>query len=578
MLNLKTAHPDVYTHFMCGHHVIRRSDRLWAGLSTDLIIEQVLMRSIKSTGGLTRGRGMGEAQRTQWLLAMPVCAEYNNAMQQVTGAGYKSSDQHVESTKTRKEKDHNDIVTLHEFLSERSPFTEDKSLRNIETGMVANDEANSDNAKEIGDKILVSMSEQLVTEFSFRKKCQAIPLDAKRPTNTNIIQTPQVDPQLMFQRLTTAGQENLNNMAELFKFELSSFPSSMFESNGFLRQATKSTLAEAIWNSGTCQSTELPVSASIAHVIDGGYRVPWTKDQTFSQICSKYVDHVKKKFRSSTIVLDGYDNHSTKDITHMRRSKGIVSNVVTFTKDMPFRVKKETFLANDANKQRFVNLLKDTFIENGIDAIQAEDDADLLIVQTAVAKSSAEEVIVFGEDTDLLILLCHHAKQDQKPIYFTSDKQATTKAHKIWDISKTKLVIGEELCHQLPFLHAMTGCDTTSRLFGIGKPYALKKIKTDMYLQTQANVFMTENMSKDVITKAGEEAMVTLYGGNPLEGLDLLRWRKFTAKTMSARRVVSVQVQSLPPTSNAAQFHSLRVYLQCQFWMNKSAIDMNPIE
>ncbi|CAC5394802.1 unnamed protein product [Mytilus coruscus] len=250
-------------------------------------------------------------------------------------------------------------------------------------------------------------------------------------------------------------------MAELFKFELSSFPSSMFESNGFLRQATKSTLADAIWNSGTCQATELSVSA-IAHVIDGGsllHRVPWTKGQTFSKI----------------LVLNGYNNHSTKDITHIRRSKGIASNVETFTKDMPPRVKKETFLANNANKQRFVTLLKDTFIENEIKAIQVED-ADLLIVQTAVTKSHAEEVVVFGEETDSLVLLCHHAKQNPNTIYFTSDKQATTKAHKIWDISKTKLVIGQELCYQLPFIHAMTGCDTTSRLFGIGKPFALKKI------------------------------------------------------------------------------------------------------
>ena len=30
-------------------HVVRRSDRYWAGLSTDLVIEQVLMRSLKTT-------------------------------------------------------------------------------------------------------------------------------------------------------------------------------------------------------------------------------------------------------------------------------------------------------------------------------------------------------------------------------------------------------------------------------------------------------------------------------------------------------------------------------------------------
>jgi hypothetical protein len=143
---------------------------------------------------------------------------------------------------------------------------------------------------------------------------------------------------------------------------------------------------------------------------------------------------------------------------------------------MALRVKKETFLVNKGNKQRFVTLLKDTYNANGIAAIQAEDDADLLIVQTAVAKSDNKEVVVFGEDTDLLVLLCHHAKQNKKAIYFTSDKHVTTKTHKIWDISKTKSVIGEEICYLVPFIHSMTGCDT-SRLFGIGKQFALKKIE-----------------------------------------------------------------------------------------------------
>ena len=67
--------------FQHGLHVVRRSDRFWAGLSTDLYIEQVLMKSLKSTGGLTRGRGMDEIQRLTWLFSSPKCAEVNNAMQ-----------------------------------------------------------------------------------------------------------------------------------------------------------------------------------------------------------------------------------------------------------------------------------------------------------------------------------------------------------------------------------------------------------------------------------------------------------------------------------------------------------------
>ena len=63
MMALKDTHPKVYQDYQEGHHVFQRSDRYWAGLSQDLVIEQVLMRSLKTSGGLTRGTGFGERQR-----------------------------------------------------------------------------------------------------------------------------------------------------------------------------------------------------------------------------------------------------------------------------------------------------------------------------------------------------------------------------------------------------------------------------------------------------------------------------------------------------------------------------------
>ena len=57
MLELPQKHPWLYNQFSeHWFHSVHRSDRYWVGLSTDLIIEQVIMRSIKSRGGLTRGR------------------------------------------------------------------------------------------------------------------------------------------------------------------------------------------------------------------------------------------------------------------------------------------------------------------------------------------------------------------------------------------------------------------------------------------------------------------------------------------------------------------------------------------
>ncbi len=50
-------------------------------LVVDLVVEQTLMRSLKSTGGLTRGSGMTEDMRNLWTLSVPVTSEYNSAMQ-----------------------------------------------------------------------------------------------------------------------------------------------------------------------------------------------------------------------------------------------------------------------------------------------------------------------------------------------------------------------------------------------------------------------------------------------------------------------------------------------------------------
>jgi hypothetical protein len=99
MMALPETNPDVHEKFLKGFHVVRRSDRYWAGLFTDLTIEQVLMRSVKTHGGLTRGKGFSETERLVWVLAMPACANINNAMQSFSGVSYETSDQHKEMSK-----------------------------------------------------------------------------------------------------------------------------------------------------------------------------------------------------------------------------------------------------------------------------------------------------------------------------------------------------------------------------------------------------------------------------------------------------------------------------------------------
>ena len=268
MLQLQAQHPDVYAFFSTGYHVIRRSDRYWAGLSSDLAIEQVLMRSMKATGGLTRGRGMTESRRTRWLLSMPACAKVNSAMQELTDNYFTTSEQHKDMTRSRQMRDEEDKNTLLGFLQDGTPFGQDSSLRNIATGITAGKEVTADRARDVGCKILTNMVGQNVGDHSFKKKDHVVTMSHKQSVKVDG-ENVNVDPQLLLQRLVMAAGDDLD-VAENFKYELSTHPSALFEPNGLMRDADKPALADAIWN--TAKATEMPKPSNreeMNYVLDG---------------------------------------------------------------------------------------------------------------------------------------------------------------------------------------------------------------------------------------------------------------------------------------------------------------------
>ena len=173
-------HECVYQKFEEGFHVVRRSDRLWSGLSVDLAFEKVLMRSMKTSGGLTRGRGMTEQKRSTWLLSMPSCAEVNLlAMQELTGVNHNTGEQNTDLTIARQARDMKDTLTVLKYFQERNPFCSDPSLHNISTGVNANPSVNVDAAKAIGNTILANMDGQDAEEYSFKKRDEAITMRTK---------------------------------------------------------------------------------------------------------------------------------------------------------------------------------------------------------------------------------------------------------------------------------------------------------------------------------------------------------------------------------------------------------------
>ncbi|KAH3832788.1 hypothetical protein DPMN_106083 [Dreissena polymorpha] len=136
-------------------------------------------------------------------------------------------------------------------------------------------------------------------------------------------------------------------------------------------------------------------------------------------------------------------------------------------------------------------------------------------------------------------------------IVLMSDKNAgTTRKPKMWSAQKTKTVLGPQLCHILRALHALTGCDTDLRIFGIGKGIAFKKAKSSHFAE------FLEGTRQKQVTEVSERIIVALYSGSSFSDLNSLRLHLFTDKTIND--INSVQIHTLPPTSAAAKFHSLQ--------------------
>ena len=76
-------------------------------------------------------------------------------------------------------------------------------------------------------------------------------------------------------------------------------------------------------------------------------------------------------------------------------------------------------------------------------------------------------IVVQSTDTDVLVLCCSQfSSLGCDELWFHTGTRDKTRYIQVHFIS---LSIGSSLCKALPGFHALTGCDSTSSFYGIGK-------------------------------------------------------------------------------------------------------------
>lgn len=329
-----------------------------------------------------------------------------------------------------------------------------------------------------------------------------------------------------------------------------------------MRKGTKSSLYTAF----TPMNCEDVLKKKPFAVVDGGYllhKVVWQKNASFSAISQSYCSFLTRHYGSEVaVIFDGYPAESaTKSAERLRRTQIHTSPDVIFDKTTINAVAQDKFLSNANNKIRLIELLKTEFEDCGIQVNQAHEDADRLIVETAIAKAQkCDAVVLVGEDVDLLVLMTGLGQQ-YKNLFFlkpgrggANDVCYSTASYKF---NPQYILIS----------HAFSGCDATSAIFGHGKVKLCSVLeKSSGEMEHALDVFLDEQSTNGKITEAGELVFKALYQQGTFSGLETLDDMRYDLfkKSVSAGKV---NLARLPPTSDAAALHSLRSFYQIQVWL-----------
>jgi len=103
-----------------------------------MTIEQTLMRSMKTSGGLTSGRGFKSSVLIRWHLDTPIASAINDQVEKLANTFNFTSEQHVDQRDSRIKIDTEHTKKLSGWLKVHNPFPKLKELISISTGVVGN--------------------------------------------------------------------------------------------------------------------------------------------------------------------------------------------------------------------------------------------------------------------------------------------------------------------------------------------------------------------------------------------------------------------------------------------------------
>ena len=237
-----------------------------------------------------------------------------------------------------------------------------------------------------------------------------------------------------------------------------------------------------------------------------------------------YVSYVRHHYNTATIVFDGYNNPaSTKTNAHARRSSVRCQDIVINESNV-FYSSQEKFLSNENNKASFITkfkfLISKYLQEDNQTVIKCDGDADRSVVSAAICLAfpkTDNPVIIVADDTDIAIMFLYHWNVLMSDIIFNSKKSQT-----VWSIKSACFNLENK--EHLLFVHAWSGGDTVSAIFGKGKVSFLKLLDQSDELKGLSASISDVWADEDDIGPLSEGVFRIMYSGKKHEMLTTIRY------------------------------------------------------
>ena len=506
MVSLKERHPHVYSEFIKGNFVVKKSKHVFSAIAIDQAHEQN-NASVKGDGGAV-GLTENPAALRRWMVAGP---EMARLLQDFQGSAEKRQDKdgrHHQQKRHEQIAFEKDVRSLSRTVEEMgNPFNEDSSDLLVLDSRDIIDPSVADTflkIKKLGlEQYKAYVDERLVN----RTKTVMEPI---KRNNLHLFSRPPVrvksNKQLqmsslkndcaLFSRLYIASQTRDGDLDEFFKHENNPFPPAISQMGG-LRTGTKSDLIRCLESVNPVQDEYSQPMVQVS-ILDGAAIINMLRPgavRTFldyaNDVFKPYIISQLQHVARLDIIWDLYVADSLKSDTRSKRGKGVRRRVEPsstvprnwqeFLRINENKTELFSFLASFViaiNTDKQIITTKDTHVLSNIDQNMSNispcshEEADTRIflhLEDAVRKGY-NSAVIRTVDTDVVVLAIASASRlniSELWIAFGSGKSFHyIAAH---DLAR---VLGPDRCNALPMFHAFTGCDTVSCFLGRGKKTA----------------------------------------------------------------------------------------------------------